>query len=301
MPFLLVTGYPSCGKSTIVDRIQEYFAGKGKETIRVRDDDYPHFYRNDYGNATKEKDQRSYLRSCVQKHLNGSTIVICDGLNYIKGYRYELFLIGKLCKTTFAVVHCQADESTCIWLNQQKEESSRYSEETISDLISRYEKPDPRNRWDSPLYEIHIGKSERPFNEDAVDDMSVDLEHPSPRFVDIPLTDIYDWLCEGKALQQNQSTQVVPLAPINFLHELDRVTQEVVAEIIDAQRLVGIGQHVLVTNSEPDQNKVIVKRYRTLAEFTRLRRQFINISKTKPIDSRCKIASLFIHYLNSNS
>ncbi|KAK6050097.1 chromatin associated protein KTI12, partial [Cooperia oncophora] len=247
----------------------------------------------------QEKDQRSFLRSCIQKNLTQNTIVICDGLNYIKGYRYELFLIGKLCKTTFAVLHCHADESTCKWLNEQKSEDSRYTESILSELIMRYEKPDPRNRWDSPLYELKIGRSER-SPEEAPDDMGIDLEHPSPKFVDIPFSDIFSWMCEGKALTQNQSTQVVPIAPINFLHELDRVTQEVTNEIIQGQRNAVVGQHIIITAHEPDPNKVAIKKPRTLAELTRLRRQFINMSKTNPIDSKSKIASLFIHYLNSN-
>nr|CDJ82454.1 Chromatin associated protein KTI12 domain containing protein [Haemonchus contortus] len=299
MPFLLVTGHPASGKSTLVNRIQEYFVSKGKQIVIVRDDDYLDFHRSDYGNSTKEKDQRSYLRSCVQKSLTQDTVVVCDGLNYIKGYRYELFLIAKLCKTTFAVLHCHAEISTCKWLNEQKNDDARYEESTLTELIARYEKPDPRNRWDSPLYEIKVGRSDkRP--EEAPDDMGINLEHPSPKFVDIPFSDIFSWMCEGKALTQNQSTQVVPTAPINFLHELDRVTQEVTNEIIQAQRNVVVGQHVVITSFDPDPNKVMVSRTRTLAELTRLRRQFINMSKANPIDSKSKIASLFIHYLNSN-
>ncbi|KAK5972249.1 Chromatin associated protein KTI12 [Trichostrongylus colubriformis] len=252
MPFLLVTGHPASGKSTIVERIQEYFLSKGREVVIVRDDDYPSFSRDDYGNSVKEKEQRSFLRSCVQKSLTQNNVVICDGLNYIKGYRYELFLIGKLCKTTFAVIYCHAEESVC------------------------------------------------KCPEEAPDDMHLDLEHPSPKFVDIPLSEIFSWMCEGKALTQNQSTQVVPTAPINFLHEIDRVTQEVTSEIIQGQRNAVVGHHIVVTAFDPDPNKVIVKRPRTLAELTRLRRQFISMSKSSPIDSKSKIASLFIHYLNTN-
>ncbi|VDO96910.1 unnamed protein product [Heligmosomoides polygyrus] len=300
MPLLLVTGYPSCGKSTIVGRIQEFLSSKGKETVIIREDDYPSFCRDHYGTSTKEMEQRSFLRSSVQKCLNQNTIVICDCLNYIKGYRYELFLVAKQCKTTFAVLYCHAKESTCKWLNEQKEEGTRYKGATITDLISRYEKPDPRNRWDSPLYEVEVGKSEKPSSVDAPEDMNVDLEHRSPNFVDIPLIDIFSWMCEGKALNQNKSTEVVPLAPINFLHELDRITQEVASEIVQRQKSVGVGQHILVTAAESGDDKVLVKRHRTLAELTRLRRQFISISKSNPVESRAKVASLFIHYLNSS-
>uniref|UniRef100_A0A183GMJ8 Protein KTI12 homolog n=1 Tax=Heligmosomoides polygyrus TaxID=6339 RepID=A0A183GMJ8_HELPZ len=185
-------------------------------------------------------------------------------LNYIERHRYELFLVAKQCKTTFAVLYCHAKESTCKWLNKQKEEGTRYKGATISVLISRYEKPDPRNRWDSPLYKVEVGKSEKPSSVDAPEDMNVDLEHRSPNFVDIPLTDIFSWMCER-------------------------------------QKSIGDGQHILVTAAESGDDKVLVKRHRTLAEeLKRLRRQFINISKSNPVESRAKVASLFIHYLNSS-
>ncbi|CAJ0601581.1 unnamed protein product [Cylicocyclus nassatus] len=301
MPLLLVTGYPACGKSTIVKRIHDYFNGQKKEVIIVCDDDYPSLDRNDYNNATKEKEMRSFVRSSLQKSLSQNTIVICDALNYIKGYRYELFLIAKLCKTTYAVLYCHAAEDTCKWLNSEKEEHLRYKDVVISELIARYEKPDPRNRWDSPLFEVKVGKSEKNHCEVASEDMHLDLEYSSPKFVDLPLEDIYKWLCEGTALVENKSTQVVPLAPINFLQELDKVTQEVVSAIMEGQRNTPIGHYIVVTCHQPSENKVMVKKQRTLAELTRIRRQFINMSKANPIDSKSKIASLFINYLNSNT
>ncbi|VDM62489.1 unnamed protein product [Angiostrongylus costaricensis] len=289
MPLLVVTGYPSCGKSTIVQRIGEFIASRGKEAFIVRDDDYTLFSRNDYNNLAKEKEHRSFLRSSVEKNLNQKTIVICDALNYIKGYRYELFLLAKLCRTTYAVVHSGADESTCKWLNKQKEEHVRYKETTIDDLITRYEKPDSRNRWDSPLFEVKIGK--------IPDDMNVDLEYPSPKFATIPMDEIFKWICEGVALTQNQSTQVTPLTPVDFLHELACVTQEVVSAIIEGQRNAPVGCYIVIPASQPDNNK----KTRTLGELTRLRRQFINMSRTNPINNKSKIASLFIHFLNNNS
>ncbi|VDN22922.1 unnamed protein product [Cylicostephanus goldi] len=208
---------------------------------------------------------RSFVRSSLQKSLSQNTIVICDALNYIKGldlfcssYRYELFLIAKLCKTTYAVLFCHAAEDTCKWLNDKKDEHLR-------------------NRWDSPLFEVNVGKSEKSHCDGASEDMHLDLEYSSPKFVDLPLEDIYKWLCEGTALIENKSTQVVPLAPINFLQELDKVTQEVVSAIVEGQRNTPVGHYIVVTCHQPSENK------------------------SNPIDSKSKIASLFINYLNSNT
>ncbi|KHJ78964.1 hypothetical protein OESDEN_21407 [Oesophagostomum dentatum] len=87
--------------------------------------------------------------------------------------------------------------------------------------------------------------------------MHIDLEHASPKFVDLPCADIFKWLCEGTALVENQSTQVVPLAPINFLHELDHVTQEIVTVIMEAQRNTPIGHYIVITCHQPSDGEKI--------------------------------------------
>ncbi|CAJ0949587.1 unnamed protein product, partial [Mesorhabditis belari] len=269
MPFLLVTGYPACGKSTIVDRIAEHFREKGKEVNIIREDDYHLFDRSVYNDATKEKEFRSYLRSELQKMISKKNIVICDGLNYIKGFRYELFLVGKLAKTTYAVLQIDGTKETCRYLNEQKSPNERQ--------VGRLETEDPT------------------FS----DDLSVDLDRSAPRYVSLPLTDLYEWLIEGTALKENQSTTTVPLAPTNFLHELDRTTQEVIQYIVEAQRTAIIGQEIVVTHAEDGKNKLRFTKVRSLPELSRLRRQFISFSKTHPIEKKEVIASLFVDYLNS--
>ncbi len=38
---------------------------------------------------------RGKIKFEVEKNLTGNTIVICDSLNYIKGYRYQMFCIAR--------------------------------------------------------------------------------------------------------------------------------------------------------------------------------------------------------------
>ncbi|PAV66335.1 hypothetical protein WR25_16100 [Diploscapter pachys] len=302
MPLLVVSGYPSSGKSTIVAKILEHLTSKQKKVVVVTDDECTTFSRSDYNDARKEKDLRSFVRSAVQKYLNKDTVVICDSLNYIKGYRYELFCVAKGCKTTYAVLQITPPEVVCEWLNTQKEEHQRYPAGKIADLLMRYEKPDPRNRWDSQLFEIKIGSAERSMPDISNnDDMGVDLEYPSPKYAEIPLDEIYQWLCEGKELSENLSTQSQPLAPTNFLHDLDRVTQDVVSTISEAQRSAAVGQNIVIPQAEAGSNELKIGKIRSVAELTRLRRQFISFSKTNPINDKAKIASLFVNFLNSTT
>ena len=53
----------------------------------------------------KEKECRGFLRSNVDKSLSQNTTVILDSMNYIKGYRYELYCIARTAKTPHCVVY----------------------------------------------------------------------------------------------------------------------------------------------------------------------------------------------------
>ncbi|CAJ0580474.1 unnamed protein product, partial [Mesorhabditis spiculigera] len=298
MPLLLVTGYPAAGKSTIVDRVAAYFKDKGREVSIIREGDYHLFDRAAYNNALQEKEFRSYLRSQLQQAISRNTIVICDGLNYIKGFRYELFLVGKLAKTTYAVMQIDGTENACKHLNQQKPVEERYTDEKIHELILRYEKP-ASQRWDTPLFHIQVGKQEGSDMTEC-DDVSQDLDRPAPRHVEIPLDEIYDWLVEGIALKENQSTTTAPLAATNFLHELDRITQEVVQFLYQAQRLALPGQELVVPFAEEGNNKFRFTKALSLPELSRLRRQFITFSKTHIVEQKERVASLFLDYISKS-
>ena len=86
--------------------------------------------------------------------MSKEDIVILDSLNYIKGYRYELFCIIKLCQTTQCVVSLktysnlnekktlnvpiQIFENTlyeeCLEFNKNRPEDQRYDQEVQLDL-----------------------------------------------------------------------------------------------------------------------------------------------------------------------
>ncbi|CAL2038939.1 unnamed protein product [Caenorhabditis brenneri] len=301
MPLIIVTGHPSSGKSTIVDRLAEKFKEKGKDYQIIRDESYGSFSRANYEHANKEKDLRSWIRSEVQQNLTKNKVIICDGLNYIKGYRYELFLAAKMSKTTYCVVQCTPSSDTCHWLNEQKPEGERYSKEIIDALLMRYEAPDTKFRWEKPLFEIKIGKNEKSINSEEIEDnMMIDLEHPSPRFAKIFDEEIVEWICNGTELNENQSTQTVPLAPTNFLHELDRSTQDVVTVLLNSQRTAVRGQNLTIPGATEGSNTVKFMKLRTLPELNRLRHQFVNMSKKDPETDKEKIITAFVDFLNCN-
>ena len=51
-----------------------------------------------------EKDARATEYSAVKRALGKDTIIIADGLNYIKGFRYQLYCEAKAVQTPNCVV-----------------------------------------------------------------------------------------------------------------------------------------------------------------------------------------------------
>lgn len=57
-----------------------------------------------YDAGRLEKNARATFMSAVKRELGADTIVIADGMNYIKGYRYQLYCDAKEARTTSCVV-----------------------------------------------------------------------------------------------------------------------------------------------------------------------------------------------------
>lgn len=139
--------------------------------------------------ATSEKSSRGLHKSSIDRALSGtSTIVIMDGLNYIKGYRYELYCLARGANTPMVVIWVGSDAkiedaryrnrvrrghklptttnpSTVTTTNGESTPidtatvspyvtGDGYDDESFLDLWLRFEAPDERNRWDSPLFRV---------------------------------------------------------------------------------------------------------------------------------------------------
>jgi len=118
-----------------------------------------------------EKQTRAALKSAfdraVKNNSNKNTsrrLVILDSLNYIKGFRYELHCISKAAGEKHAILWVLNRLSIVQrWNNdsnthfpEKKKCQQHYSPELLQELISRYEPPDSRNRWDQPLFTVDL-------------------------------------------------------------------------------------------------------------------------------------------------
>lgn len=68
------------------------------------DDQFLGLGRDVYRDARTEKDARASEYSAVKRALGKDSIVVADGLNYIKGFRYQLYCEAKAVQTPSCVV-----------------------------------------------------------------------------------------------------------------------------------------------------------------------------------------------------
>ena len=120
MPLIIFSGLPSSGKTTRALQLQTALEAKigtslRKFKVHVINDDSLGINREVYrGMATKgdsnilearsEKAARATFYSAIQRILSKDDIVIADGMNYIKGFRYQLFCEAKALATPHCVV-----------------------------------------------------------------------------------------------------------------------------------------------------------------------------------------------------
>ncbi|ELW65464.1 Protein KTI12 like protein [Tupaia chinensis] len=283
--------------------------------------------------------------AAVERRLSRQDVVILDSLNYIKGFRYELYCLARAARTPLCLVYCvrprgpsraspaagaqgnPGRNASASWRprtqerggtpevgarvlskpqvegsvvngrardlepeetgtpdspvvtpeseNSAKQVSSAfYPPELLEALTLRFEAPDSRNRWDRPLFTL------------------VGLEEP------LPLAEIRAALFENRPPPPHQSTQSQPLASGNFLHQLDQVTSQVLTGLMDAQKSAVPGDLITLPGTT---EHLRFTRPLTMAELSRLRRQFISYTKMHPNNENLpQLANMFLQYLSQS-
>ncbi|XP_051915949.1 protein KTI12 homolog isoform X1 [Hippocampus zosterae] len=273
MPLIVMCGYPCSGKTRRAEELKGYFEQNTDRKVHIVGDSPLAAEKNAvYADSQKEKQVRAALKADVERKVNKDDIVILDSLNYIKGYRYELFCLIKHAQTPHCLVYClTSDEVSSAW-NSSRDAEEQYTQDILDALILRFEAPDSRNRWDSPLFNI--------LQDDA-----------------LPFQAITDALFKRKAPPPNQSTQSQPLSSANFLYELDKTTQDVLMAIFNAQKTSVPGDSISVPGAT---EKIELTRTVNMAELRKFRRQFISYSKMHPTENTGQIYNMFVQYLNKS-
>jgi len=296
MALITFSGYPSSGKTRRAIQLKDYldrhlldppYNGQAQKVV-ILSDNSVNIDRSSYDDSRSEKSARATLFAAVQRQMGQDTILIVDTLNYIKGFRYQLYCTAREFKLRVCTVYVVATPELCKRWNSERTDGHGYRAETLENLIARYEEPSSMVRWDSPLFTI-------PWSES-----------------DMPMESIWKAVTEGNVKPPNVGTQAVPKAPSDALHTLESVSTLLVRAIMAEQGASGVpGGRVTLSLSEAVKPRVTLPaRSLTLSELQRMKRQFVTVQKKAitlgtvekgTVDwSEESVAQKFVDYVEEN-
>lgn len=275
MPLIMITGYPSSGKTRRAEQLKRLLEDKiklqgSKFNVVLINDESLNIAKETYRGAQTEKATRGAQMAAVKRSLSRSNIVILDNLTYIKGFRYQLFCEAKAVETNSCCLHVGAPKDICAKWNSERKNDA-WPDDLFEALVFRYEEPNGMAKWDSPLFAIGYEDEE------------------------LPIDEIWDQLILRKPKPPNQATSIKPVTPMNYLTELDRITMATVNELLDMHKTNPGG----LVKLEGADEMVQLPYQLTLPELNRKRRTFIALNKMKPIEIG-HIKSRFVDYVRSS-
>ncbi|KAI9734580.1 MAG: hypothetical protein M1834_002181 [Cirrosporium novae-zelandiae] len=291
MPLIILTGYPSSGKTyranQLLDLLSKHLAENPLHPQLIPhhiSDTHLGISRDTYRDTRrKEKDARAAFTSAIKKALGKGTFVIADGMNYIKGWRYQAWCEAKAAGTSCCVIHVGTSIDTCRANNKQllseTDKDGGYPDDVFEELIMRYEEPNGMNRWDSPLFTVLYDDREPPFEK------------------------IWEALMgkEGKgvAIRQHQATVLKPAASEDYLYILDRTTSDITSQILAYQNDHPSEGGSQISFLDVKEAVELPANVVTLPQLQRLRRQFIQLNRGTPIGKKM-IGETFVGFLNTS-
>ncbi|KAK6329713.1 hypothetical protein TWF696_003580 [Orbilia brochopaga] len=296
MPLIMMSGFPASGKTTRANQIKDFFESKISELsptdtriarlkVHIVSDESLGLSTEVYREARSEKDARATFYAAVKRLLSQDDVVIADGMNYIKGYRYQLHCEAKALLTPSCVVYVGTPAEKCKeWnandnvANEESEDGGaghrreRYAPDVLENLIFRYEEPNGMARWDSPLFIV-------PWMDEG-----------------IPGEEMWNAMINNEAVKPHQATVLKPAAEANYLQILDKATQDVVSAVVEHQNMHGAGGAVIIPEAS---NKIeLPANHIGLPQLQRIRRQFISFNRQHTAE-KTRLKNMFVEYLNS--
>jgi len=295
MALITISGFPCSGKTKrahaiknfLEQQIQEPSYEGPKFRVELLSDDVLGVNRSAYDDSKYEKPARGALFTAMLRQMSTNTILIVDALNYIKGFRYQMYCAAREMKLRVCTVYVVATHELCRNWNNNRQDGLNYKSETFENLLLRYEEPSSMVRWDTPLFTL------------LWDD-------------DIPGAQIWQAITKGNIKPPNSGTLNVVKAPTDTLHILEQTATSMVSAImIEATALQGTGGPVILSLSSSLAPRVILpSRNITLSELQRLKRQFVTVHKKAitlgttekgTVDwTEESIATKFVTYLEEN-
>ncbi|KAJ4162602.1 kti12, chromatin associated [Fusarium falciforme] len=280
MPLVIVSGLPTSGKSTRSKQLYDYLEKRivdSKYRLHLISDETLSISRTVYdlspeklpahtrsANAS-EKDARAALYGAVKRVLSDKDIVILDGLNYIKGWRYQLHCEAKAVRTPSCILRigCGVDRARGV-----NEERLRRREATGNKSADETEAA----TTDSP--DVDTAEPYEPSNWDNL----TTSRKPQKVF-----SDLWDAIAgeARKVVRPNQATvQRGREASGDYLYVLDRETSDIVKRIVEAQREGDDVDEVRIPSGSGDLTVQLPAGKKVgLPQLQRLRRAFMGLNR----------------------
>lgn len=261
MPLVILCGWPLVGKTSFAEKLKEevssYF-----EDILVVNEEYLGIDGTKAIDVGTEKKNRGAFLAAVERNVSSNRLVIADGCNEIKGFRYQLYCIARAASTPHCCIHLLGKEETIY------ERNTEYNMDAVKDTISRFEEPNSQARWDSPLF--HVG--------------------PDGEFSQ--MEELIAALKGGAMKQPSLATRKSDL-PLDYVQALESECRRVLERV---QSMMSVNQ----LSGVIDGHSIQLTRRLTVPELQRLKRQFIQMNRQTNCPTK-DICRLFIDYLSKYS
>ncbi|ELP86501.1 hypothetical protein EIN_034120 [Entamoeba invadens IP1] len=273
MPFVLISGYPCSGKTTLAKQLSDYVSDKypEKEVVLINEETLSVHREEAYNTMQTEDRVRTAFKGQVLRYLNRETIVILDSLNYNKSFRYELKCHCKSIASTSVTISVTAPKEKCIEWNAPREQ--KYTDEMLVELIERYEEPLPTHKWDQPLFQMKPGD-----------------ELPCDKICQILFGEF-----KGRI---NMSVKQDTVESSTAVTQIDAITQDIIAvvmRVVNSPTFVG-GDPIVVPQSA---TRVVLPRKVSVAEINRIRRSFLKLLQQNLLTLDNNGGDAFVAFLNS--
>jgi protein KTI12 len=270
----MMCGLPCSGKTKRAREIYQYMQENYTErkVYLISDDDLLEDKNASYANSLSEKQTRGKIKAATERVLTKDSIVICDSMNYIKGFRYELYCIARAQRATHCVVYCNVDyETVSLWNRREK---AWNDEAWLKEMANRMEVPNEKARWDSPLFSL------KPEDATPLQVMDKALFNP----VHKP--------------KPNLSTLPLQLSDTTLLYELDKITNAILSELIAQKSILMPGEYLSVMPELTNEKLRIPPSFVTMPELRKLRSQYVRVAQMHPPSTKSEIAKQFVLFLN---
>ncbi|KAF8647093.1 hypothetical protein AX16_006927 [Volvariella volvacea WC 439] len=292
MALVTISGFPCSSKTKRALQLKQFIEEKlsepsydgPKPKVVIISDDNLNIDRSVYNDSKSEKIARGKLFAALQRELSVDKIVILDGLNYIKGFRYQLYCAAREAKVRVCTIFTAITPEVCRAWNQS---CNHYPPETLDALTMRFEEPNSMVRWDAPLFTIL-------WNEET-----------------IPSDGIWDAIMKGAIKPPNVGALNVSKSPTDALHVLEQTATTLVTSILSSPSVsLGTGGPTPLKIGDTAVTLELPARSITMSELQRLKRSFVVVHKKAitlgttekgSVDwSQEKVAEKFVTYLQEH-